>query len=126
MRTIIAAVTLLFTTLVHAEFLPEGCYVTYANPGQCWSGSDGVTEWIVSTDRDLTEYRYGTAVESIMYQWAGYKSLYEATELNRQEWITYGTAKEASRATLASTVSKRDALIKKLRKACGSRCKKIK
>jgi hypothetical protein len=42
-----------------------------------------------------------------------------ANESNRQEWVAYGQA-------LSGQNKKQTSLIKKLRKACGTRCKKIK
>jgi hypothetical protein len=120
MRTLLIALSLIVGIgTAKAEAMPEGCYVSYANPGVCWSSSNGVTEWIESTDRALTVYRYGTPIEAIIYEGI-------SRENNRQEWIAYGTETESRRAILANTVTKNTALIKKLRKACGSKCKRIK
>jgi len=131
-----------------AEFMPPGCYVAdFYRLDPCWNGFGGLTEWNQYSDRNYATGYYGTAVESIIYDGkladlalsqcnSDYNALLGLNniaasnlaqcESNRQEWIAYGTAAESGRVALFAANKKQAALVKKLRAACGLKCKKIK
>lgn len=120
-------------TLAAAEYVPNGCYVSFVDTTRCWRPSDGIVNWTQSPNRDTSAGMYGSTMGAIVY--SGYlcdeekvacastlascKANALLTENNRQEWITYGNG-------LAATNAKNLALIKKLRRACGTKCKKVK
>lgn len=135
-------------TSVFAEAIPAGCYVAdYYRTNNCWVPFDGKTSYKTFNNYSDSDFYYGGAVSSIVISAQTYSnansscindynnlvtdknnlaSQYNAlssrldaslntssvNEANRQEWIVYGNAQAA--------------LVKKLKKACGAKCSKIK
>lgn len=144
MKKLIIAVALLLTGRAYAEYIPRGCYVAFSNPSQCWEALDSHTQWTSYNDRTEGAYYYGYTMEAVIADGRDmraviakcnndYNTLVSTTNscnasLNNANansslhysWYSqcYDSAKAASK--------KSDSLIKKLRKACGSKCKKIK
>ena len=106
---------------VSADTLPSGCYVTDAeraiysgsyscdncDPPECFNSSDGVYFWLTpaSASPETLADTYGDAVHAIIN--TGYQSAVQSS-------VNYA-------AYQAQVI-----LVKKLRKACGARCKRIK
>lgn len=129
------------------EILPTGCYVSYTNPNFCYDIPFGsVLIWTTSVDQGTLVSNYGPALAIILSRFAeiraekdGYLAAYNkvagdyttlanianANEANRQEWIKYGQAQAAIAATNAADAKKQRSLVSKLRKACGSKCSKV-
>jgi len=138
MKKILLLIALFCPALATAENMPPGCYVAdYYRTNPCWDAAAGYTEWTQFADRTAGVYYYGSAVETIIFNGklqqealnictGDYNRVLgslNSTEANRQEWIAYGNAQAAA---LLSTNTAHQKLVKKLRKACGTKCKKIK
>lgn len=130
MKKTLAALMLIATTAARAEYLPPGCYVAFSNTSRCWQAADGVTQWTQYTNRTTGEQMYGTAIESIIYDgYEGDTALlqcgedYNTAKSNSETHYAWYSECFESRKALDKSTS---ALIKKLRKACGSKCKRIK
>lgn len=119
MRMISVLCVILFALPAQGEYLPAGCYVAdFYRTDPCWVAVDGVTQWRQSTDRTATTLYYGSSVESIIYNgllcsadYSTVKAAYDSSEANRQEWITYSGYQTG--------------LIKRLKRACGAKCKRL-
>lgn len=132
MKHIVAILSFFVCTTANAQvYYPGyGCFVVQGTSG---SGICAVGTITCSSDYNLNVAYFGQPVAGLCAQvWDYYGSATECntllnqgnasltecsnrfnvTEANRQEWIKYGTAQAA--------------LVKKLRRACGTKCKKIK
>jgi len=100
--------------LVHAQQL--GCYVDFRTPNTCFEGLISCALTNVLTDEVALHgtatgylcYKYGVTINSLLTC----ESSYSDMTANRDQWVTYSNSQTK--------------LIKKLRKACGTKCKKIK
>lgn len=133
-KTILALTTLTLSTT--AQAVPTGCFTTdYGS--SCYGGMFLVSDchqW------NMTSYYFGNYIWSMCNQMKAYEGVISikedslkkcdydfsvvvaqrdsfivqaaTIEKNRQEWMTYAKG--------------RDSLIKKLQRACGSKCKRIK
>lgn len=134
------------------EEMPDGCYVAdYYRTDPCWNASDNVTSWTSYTDRYAGVYHYGSAIESVIYYGAQYRNKYQACTTDYNNLVTISntcstnyTALNDQYNSLSSQYSSNEinhvnaynllvnqfnaslSLAKKLRKACGVKCKKIK
>ena len=104
MKKLIIILSLFLATSVRAEYVPDGCYVAFSDISRCWAPPSLVVEWEAQPTKEMGEAKYGS-INVIIEEWA---NLDLAVDI-----ATTKTRKDAS-------------LIKKLRKACGSKCKKIK
>lgn len=115
-------VLILFPDIVLADALTPtfGCFIEnnsfYCAQGTITCGADPVQNAFDfgMTAADLCT-RLNAATDSNTHNYNGWNScitMYNSTESSRQEWIAYGTRQAA--------------LIKKLRRACGTRCRGIK
>lgn len=132
-------VLLFAPTIAAAQGLPSGCYGTYAdNPWMyCYNGTTTPNYTLNYSD---WAYYYGYQMADRMLEAEGYlvralsceqdlninatslnscNSAYNAMTANRDAWYN-------SYNSTAASLSKANSLVKKLRKACGSKCKKIK
>jgi hypothetical protein len=113
---------MVFCSTAYGEAIPSGCYVTDAwriaysgyfdptidyAPPPCYASNDGLYSWFDnrSASRDELIQLYGSPVSAII------ETLYLS---DVQSLVNFNAYK------------KQLALVKKLRKACGTRCKKIK
>ncbi len=157
MKALIAslALSLLLTVnIAKAEQIPDGCYVSFDNPGYCWSAYTGFYEWTAFANEFDTRYKYGNAMAAVIEDGKEYTNLYNicladygamlasrnaissqydnlanaynTNEGSRQEWIAYGNAQANLAAYNAELLKKEKARSKKLKKLCGSRCAKVK
>lgn len=128
-KTILAAVLLAGVPMAsHAELVPSGCYVTdseriaigtaFGYTPTCYRAGDNYYNWYTHDQVDRTQLSviYGPFVEALMY--SGYK---EAVDCNG----AYNTL-VSNFNSLLSDYKAGNAREKKLRKACGSKCKRIK
>jgi len=110
-----------------AEQLPAGCYVAdYYRTDPCWSPTLGPAEVSFYVNPAQSVNFYGGAISELVYNFFNADSRafncnqsLTDNESNRQQWIAYANDQ-------ATKAKKNDALIKKLRKACGSKCARIK
>jgi hypothetical protein len=135
MRSIIVALYVIFgfSKIVIAESLPDGCYVTYSNPGSCYIAPSGTLDWDVAGSQEYLVAKYGFATGLIIDRGridanklvvcnADYNNLvlnYNNLNTNNSsnlnllnQWIAYANAQVK--------------LAKRLRKKCGAPCRKIK
>lgn len=142
MKKLVLALCML-PSIAAAEFLPNGCYVAFNNPDYCWQPIDGKVEWLASTDRTFLMAKHGH-IEALIYDWYQWKSLVglykeeldratAACSANFNALLAQRDALSAQYSTLVdqynglvTPYNKNLALIKKLRRACGTKCKKIK
>lgn len=108
-------------------FLPEGCYVAYTDPDYCYEVGYGNTmHWTEGSDQALLAQRYGWAMALVMSAsfetgqqldlcLNDYNGLVDQFNVNVNDY-NYLLGKYKKQVTL----------VKKLRKACGVPCKKIK
>ena len=128
----------LFPLSAFAEFLPAGCYVAdYYRNDPCWSPGDLNPQWTVyASPSDALNYYGFTLAYIIKYEDNERIALGDAlnscnanasaNESNRQEWIAYGNSVASQLDAETRKRKKSETLVSKLRKACGSKCKKIK
>lgn len=142
MKRLILVLLLTLPSFARAEVIPPGCYVAdYYRLDPCWNASDNLYEWVGYSNRTTGVGYYGGTVEAIIHK----------NELNKSDLSScltaYGNLQNQYNANDAGHVNnynalygeyskvvdsanallkKRDTLIKKLRKACGNACKKIK
>lgn len=145
----IAISTVVAAPLAQAEWAPPGCYVTDSERASianafgymptCYRAGDNYYNWFTHAEYGRTEMAafYGSFVEAVMY--AGhqdisacsndYNSILAEKNSLRASYDTLsgqynGTvaAYNTANASLKSAASRE----KKLRKACGSKCKRIK
>lgn len=142
MRTLLGLVLaiLVSASVVRAEYLPDGCYVAFYDTSRCWSAFDGVAQWTVYPDRSLGAYHYGDAVEAIIWAHAGEQGLKQACYNDYNSLLANYNSVTSDRSTCIDdynslvdqyngqleSLSRSAALIKKLRRACGKKCRKIK
>lgn len=81
MKYILIIILFFFPCLVIADTLPEGCYMSYNSPGECWTPKDGKLSWQQLPDRKLGAVYYGTAVETLIYYGYYYKQTVAQYEL---------------------------------------------
>lgn len=132
MKKLVLALCML-PSIAAAEYMPRGCYVAFDNPDYCWQPRDGVVQWLTGPDRSNQGYLYGGAVETIIYH--AYKLNLDVTAaVNEQNaciddynaLYAQNTSCVDQYNALVTPYNKNLALIKKLRRACGVKCKKIK
>lgn len=132
MKRLLLALCLL-PAIASAEYLPDGCYVAYSNPGSCWYSYSGNVQWTTYTDRQTGAYHYGTAIEAIINQHGQYKALAEefqsiatacATDYSAVVDQYNGLVSQFN--TQLAALKKQKSLVSRLKKACGSRCRSIK
>lgn len=122
-------------------FLPDGCYVAFSDPDYCYSPGTGNTLiWAQGSNRNLLAQQYGWAMAIVISQdfetWQKFSqcfvdynnvtALYNGC-INDNSAIAADYAEVYRAYTAWKNYSNKQAkLIKKLRKACGPPCKRIK
>lgn len=133
MRSTILVLTIMLATVktVSAEVVPYGCYVTDSertwfadNTGftvDCYAASDNFYSWTTpgTATRSQLFNAYGAFAEAVI------NAAYETGIGWQQCDSAYNNATGAYNQ-LAATYNSKLTLEKKLRRACGSKCKKIK
>jgi len=66
MKKLIGVVLFLVASTAEAEYIPDGCYISFANPYQCWTAVDNLYPWIHYQNRWDTASHYGYAVETVI------------------------------------------------------------
>ena len=129
---------LLFPAASFAIELPSGCYVAdYYRTDPCWGEGYAYFNWTYFTPRTNGVAYYGAAVEAIINQVDEnetlilvardlYNQLDAQCKASNAQHVNDFNQLVADYNGLVGAVKKRDSLIKKLRKACGNSCKKIK
>lgn len=124
---------LIFVSNVKAEQIPDGCYVAFNNPGFCYESPSGFYEWSAFGDKNNTNLKYGYAAGAIILRAKELDSTlnicnsdYNTLLAERNSIASQNSTCIADYNNLVTPYNKNLALIKKLRKACGSKCKKIK
>lgn len=130
MKKLILALALVPSVAV-AEFLPAGCYVAhYYRTDACWFSPTGVYEW---AEPLANQNLYGSPVSTVMQRFFEEQSLKNSclaslsvaeTEYNSCA-VDYNNLIDVKNTAL-SAYAKTNAYAKKLKKACGAKCKKIK
>jgi hypothetical protein len=124
MKKLLVTLALLIGTNVQAQ-IPDGCYVTFNDPFNCWPQVGGVYTLTYFNSEFDNKYHYGELCGA--FAWDANKcaqnfhaadNSYKVCEANRQEWIAYGEQVKVY-------IDKSTALIKKLRKKCGKVCKNV-
>lgn len=109
MKKLLLILALIIPVLASAEPLPPGCYVAdWGRTSPCWYPSDQQTEWIVSNDWISDSMYYGYPMATVLESEYAYKNGFLALQ------------------SLPAQIKTQNKLIKKLRSACGSKCRKIK
>lgn len=97
----------------YGSYISSACsYVNFVE-GQFLSCSDT----LLACDKGFTDTK--AQRDDCVIKYSNLSSEYISLESNRQEWIAFSNSQKA-------TLGKNAALVKKLRKACGTKCKKIK
>lgn len=134
MRKIIALALALLPTIASAEFIPAGCYVAdYYRTDPCWFSSSGYYEWYNDANPAVTSAYYGSTVGAIVRSWGSEQGAKNACLTQRDNAIN-AYQSELNRANVnydyaifyQAEFNKQLSYAKKLKKACGSKCKKIK
>lgn len=123
MKTLrLVIVSLLIASSANADTLPFGCYVAYTNPTQCWEPSTITLDYIVSGS--AVAY-YGTAMAVMILE---AKTHERDLGLCNSDYNTLAATTVQcvqQRDTANAAVIKLARYAKRLKKACGSACKKI-
>jgi hypothetical protein len=117
-RSLVAlSLTLVAINTADAEVVPYGCYVTdserlyfsvtYGEDVSCYATSDGYYSWTTHATASGGQLidAYGSFAEALIFS----------------DYKNYNNS-----LTQATSLAKQLALVKKLRRACGSKCKRIK
>jgi hypothetical protein len=127
-RVIISLVSLVLSTS-GAHAVPTGCFVADGS-GYCYSG------YFSGSDCDqlnMTSYFFGNYVSS-MCQYVNTAEGFitacaqelSSCDSNKNACLATAAAIEQNRQEWMAYAQRRDALIKRLNKACGSKCRRIK
>lgn len=145
----------MFASVAKAEQIPDGCYVAdYYRTDPCYNSPSALFEWTAFTDRSIGVAKYGPVVETIIFRSSSFENslnscnssynnlLADRNSISAQlgscnsnynNLLADRNSIAAQQSTcvtdynnLVAPYNKNLALIKKLRKACGSKCKKIK
>jgi hypothetical protein len=134
MRSILVATLILIPSLASAEFIPAGCYVAdYYRTDPCWSSYSAFYEWNNYNNSSLTVSYYGGPVATIIQAVQNEQTAKNAC-LNQRDALINAFGEEQNRANnnydiavyYQGEYSKQASYAKKLKKACGTKCKKIK
>lgn len=109
MKTVLFALAFLIATSAHAYTPTYGCFREH------YSTSCSEREVICDANPGYATtnmYLFGYTVGAVCNN-------YVNAEINRREWIAYGTSCE-------KVAKKNISLVNRLRKACGAKCKRIK
>lgn len=133
MRKLLAFL-LLIPSIAAAEFLPDGCYVAnfYRND-PCWFSNSPVYQWTAFDNQSTAVAFYGGPVATIIQSAANEQAAKNLCITQRNNAIAAYEA-ELARANnnydvadyYETQFNKYNKYAKKLKKACGSKCKKIK
>ena len=125
MKKIVVVVACMFAVNSRAEFMPDVCYTAFNNPNFCWIPFDGIVAWTEYSNRSIGVSHYG-AMESIIFRATTTRNSSDFFEILAGNVNNELIACQGEAGFQFGQVKKRDSLVKKLRKACGSKCKKIK
>lgn len=137
MKKLIIAL-ILIPSIAVAEFLPDGCYVAhYYRSDPCWYSLTSVYQW---NEQLALQNNYGNAVSNIALKSfdeerlknsclndlavADAENVLCVSDYN--DLVNDYSALSASESALRQSLNKANAYAKKLKKACGVKCKKIK
>lgn len=113
-KLILLSLAILHPSITSAQIL--GCYEDVRYPGMCFEG-----EISCALNNNIADEQalHGTATGGLCFKYSvalgetqACTDAYTAMITNRDEWVTYSSSQAK--------------LIKKLKKACGAKCKKIK
>jgi hypothetical protein len=133
MRKIIALLALI-PTIASAEFIPVGCYVAdYYRTDPCWYSNSAFYQWTAYDNQNTAVLIYGSPVAAIIQNAANEQTAKNAC-LNNLDNAIIAYQSESKRADdnynfaiyYQTEFNKQLSYAKKLKKACGSKCKKIK
>ncbi len=138
-KTLSALIILLSTSSAFAEPIPDGCYVAFNDPNYCYESFTGLYEWIDYSEQSNVA-KYGSPMAAIIKSWSkeksdstywynNYLSEFNARNScanNYNSLLASNNSLVTDYNNLVTPYNKNLALIKKLRKACGAKCKKIK
>jgi hypothetical protein len=124
-KTLIILTTLFLVATAQADYLPDGCYVTYSNPTQCYVNSSNTYAW-GANDRQDAVSKYGYVVESIMTSVKEKEALLTECVGDYADSVKlYNDAYNLANNNYIAAIEA-NRLAKKLRRACGSKCRRIK
>jgi hypothetical protein len=130
MKKLILALALIPSFAV-AEFLPDGCYVAhYYRTDPCWYAQSGLYQW---NKYSAQQNQYGSPVSTIAltsFEETRQKNTcinnLSAAQSQVTAYANEYNAVVADKAFLIGAYGKINSYAKKLKKACGSKCSKIK
>lgn len=146
MKKLLLMLFLIAPNIASAQLLPDGCYVSFSNPNSCYSVLFP-SQILVYNTFNLNTYHYGDVVGELAYR--GYSCDADKQNLNLEIAActqTYNLCSDnqalcvnslqncsnnltncnTSYTSAAALNASKNSLIKRLRKACGTKCKKIK
>lgn len=147
MKRLLLAI-MLFPVSAISEVIPPGCYVAdYYRTDPCWEASDNYYNWTAFSNRQYGTDYYGETVEVIIHEeFLSSTALSDSIDDYNSLAIQYNAKLDklsacesslsattlanefhaANTASANANLAKANSLVKKLRKACGTKCKKIK
>lgn len=134
MKRLIALALALIPAVSSAESIPAGCYVAdYYRTDPCWYAPSNFYQWVNFPNQADTNLLYGPAMGTIIQAWGNEQSAKNFCIAQRDNAIAaYNSENDRANnnydvATYyQSEFNKYLKYSKKLKKACGSKCKKIK
>ena len=128
MKRIALVLSLLFPFLASATtMLPEGCYVAFSNPNYCFQIATGdILTWTQSTDQSVLGPAYGQTVAIILSKLQEDDNQLTQCISDYNGLVTQYNGRGTQISTLNASLTAQKKLVKKLKKACGTKCKKIK
>ena len=104
----------------HADDIPPGCYVAdYYRSDPCWTSSNNIYLWNNYPNRTTGALTYGSTVEAIINAWGLQQA---STNICLNDYSNLATSYNNN----LIVISAQSTLIKKLRRKCGSPCRKLK
>ena len=125
MRLKLVVLACLITTTAQAQTLPDGCYVAYSDITRCYANSSNTYAWS-ATDRQDAVSKYGSVVEAIINSVKDKEVLLTECVSDYAESVKLFNEAYALASNNYLAAIESNKLVKKLKRACGSKCRRIK
>jgi len=121
---------LLLASTAQADYLPAGCYVADSyRTDKCWEEVDGVSSFnwhnFDFSNPDDEQYYYGSAVAALVQDETYWRWQAEAVEAELVQQKSITSELTAANSKVTANLNRQLQLVKKLKRACGSKCKGV-